>query len=149
MSFILAMLIMYSGSLPKPSSLYHISVNFLFCVRKILLRYFMLPRPEFLRRKYIPAGPDIKTGRYNAVEYLSYPWYVKPTWKNRWGPRALVTFILGRRLPGDDGNRYAPEGYLFEEIGPDIFRAKGVDEMRSTEAALGRGRRGGCPFTLH
>jgi hypothetical protein len=102
-----------------------------------------------MRKQYIPSSPDMKTGRYNSVEYLSYPWYVKPTWKRRWGPRALITRILGRRLPGDDGNKYAPEGYLFEEIGPDILKGKGLPEMSVTEATLINARRGGCPFALH
>lgn len=92
------------------------------------------------------SGPDGKTGRYNSVEYLSYPWYVKPTFQRRWGPRALITRMLGRRLPGDDGNKYAPEGYLFEEVGPNALRGQGLKEMSATETRLSDARRGGCPF---
>jgi hypothetical protein len=120
----------------------------MFSFRKVILRYFAFPRPQFLRKKYIPTAPDRKTGRYNSVEYLSYPWYVKPTFNRRWGPRALVTRLFGRRLPGDDGNKYAPEGYAFDDVGPDALRGKGVEEMRVTEARLSAARRGGCPFAL-
>lgn len=106
----------------------------------------MLPRPELMRKKYIPSAPDNKTGRYNSVEYLSHPWYVKPTFRRRWGPRALITRVLGRRLPGDDNNKYAPKGYLLEEIGPDVLKGQGLQEMRATEATLTGARRGACPF---
>ena len=102
-----------------------------------------------MRKKYIPSAPDEKSGRYNSVEYLSHPWYVKPTFKRRWGPRALVTRLLGRRLPGDDGNKYAPEGYIFEDVGPDTLKGKGLGEMKETETSLAEARRGGCPFNLH
>jgi hypothetical protein len=134
--------------LPKPSRALHLSIYCVFGIRKLILRYLALPRPEILRKSYIPSAPDITTGRYNSVEYLSYPWYVKPTFKRRWGPRALVTRLLGHRLPGDDGNKYVPEGYLFEEIGPTALRGKGLKEMELTDAKLKDARRSGCPFTL-
>lgn len=142
-----ATLIVFSR-LPKPSHILHLFIHCLFGIRKLILRHLALPRPEILRKTYIPSAPDIRTGRYNSVEYLSYPWYVKPTFKRRWGPRALVTRFLGRRLPGDDGNKYAPEGYLFEEVGPAALRGKGLKEMESTEATLKDARRGDCPFDL-
>ncbi len=99
-----------------------------------------------MRKNYIPTAPDSRTGRYNSAEYLSYPWYVKPTFRRRWGPRALVSRLLGRRLPGDDGNKYAPEGYTFEEIGPVLVKGKGIREMEDIESRLKSARRGGCPF---
>lgn len=99
-----------------------------------------------MRKRYIPVAPNGKTGRYNSVEYLSYPWYVKPSFSRRWGPKSWITRALRRKLPGDDGNRYSPEGYCFEEIGPTALKGKGVAEMEATRAELARQDRGGCPF---
>ena len=125
---------------------YHRVIFSVLAARKYFLRYLALPRPEFRRKKYLPDGPSDQSGRYNAKEYLSYPWYVKPTVGSRWGPKAWITRILGRKLPGDDDNSYAPEGYLFEEIGPKAFVGKGAEEMNETRSRLTDMRRGGCPF---
>lgn len=114
--------------------------------RKALLKYVSLPRPEFMRKRYIPSRPDSKTGRFNSIEYLSYPWYVKPTLKSRWAPKAWMTWVLRRKLPGDDGNKYAPEGYTFDEVGPSALKGKGRAEMEVTRSRLIQQRRGGCPF---
>ena len=100
-----------------------------------------------MRKQYLPAGADRKTGRFNSLEYLSYPWYVKPSLARRWGPRSWMTRLLGRKLPGDDGNKYAPEGYIFAEIGPKALKGKGIEEMGETRTRLASQRRGGCPFT--
>ena len=116
--------------------------------RRFILRYLFLPRPEFSRKHYVPREPSKSTGRYNAVEYLSHPWYVEPTFSRRWGLRACMTRLLGRCLPGDNGNRYAPEGYLFEELGPKAMAGKGKDEMRDTEQVLRNASRGKCPFHI-
>ena len=102
-----------------------------------------------MRKHYIPSAPDPKTGRYNSVEYLSHPWYVKPSFKRRWGPRAWVTRLLGRKLPGDDGNVYAPQGFKFTELGPKAVEGKGVLEMDETRTRLIDQKRGGCPFALY
>ena len=117
-------------------------------VRKLLLKYAFLPRPEYMRKSYIPSAPDSTSGRYNSVEYLSYPWYVKPSFRSRWAPKAWVTWILRRKLPGDDGNKYAPEGYKFDEVGPRALKGKGQAEMESTRLRLIQQRRGGCPFSM-
>jgi hypothetical protein len=136
-----------SRRLPKPSPNFHHLIHGIFDIRKFIIRYLCLPRPELMRKNYIPSAPDSKTGRYNSVEYLSFPWYVRPTFKNRWGPRALMTRMLRRRLPGDDGNKYAPDGYTFEEIGPDLLKGKGIAAMEEDQVKLYEARRGGCPFT--
>lgn len=125
-----------------------VSLNLILSARKGLLKFFFLPRPDFMRKKYIPSAPDSKTGRFNSIEYLSYPWYVKPTFKARWGSRAWVTWALRRKLPGDDGNKYAPEGYVFDEVGPVALKGKGRDEMESTCTRLMKQRRDGCPFAM-
>ncbi len=100
-----------------------------------------------MRKQYIPSKANSKTGRYNSVEYLSYPWYVKPSLNRRWGLRAWITRLLGRKLPGDDGNKYAPEGYKFTDIGPQALKGKGIEDMDVTRTRLTNQRRGGCPFT--
>ncbi|KAF6227091.1 hypothetical protein HO133_008532 [Letharia lupina] len=127
---------------------YHTIINGVLGVRKLLLRYLALPRPEMMRKHYIPSGPDQSTGRYNAVEYLSYPWYVEPTFSTRWGPRSWITRLVGRKLPGDDGNKYLPEGWTHTEIGPKALRGKGIEYMDEDRKRLNSRKRGGCPFAL-
>ncbi len=132
--------------LPEASPTYLHLISGALAVRRFLLRYFALPRPEFLRKDYISAEPDRATGRYSSKEYLSYPWYVKPTFKRRWGSKAWITRLLGRKLPGDDCNKYNPEGYLISEVGPASQKGKGGAEMEATEVRLKEANRGGCPF---
>lgn len=113
----------------------------------LLIRHLFLPRPDFMREKLIPSSTsDSTTGRFNSIKYLSYPWYVKPSLSRRWGPKSWMARLLGRKLPGDDGNRYAPEGYKFTEIGPKAQSGKGIKEMKETRTKLARSSRGGCPF---
>lgn len=133
---------------PEAQCFYRLSVNVVLQTRRMFLRYLMLPRPDAMRKQYIPKAPDHTTGRFNSVEYLSYPWYVKPSWKARWGPKGIRTRLLRRKLPGDDGNKYAPEGYSLSEIGPQALRGKGLGDMEATKARLFQQRRGGCPFLL-
>lgn len=99
-----------------------------------------------MRKQYIPAHADPGTGRYNALEYLSFPWYVKPSLKGRWGPRAWLTRLVGRKLPGDDNNRYAPEGWTHAELGPPSMRGKGIEFMEKDQQRLIAQDRGACPF---
>lgn len=123
-------------------------VNSMLRFRKLLLRYLALPRPEMLRKHYIPSGPDPSTGRYNAVEYLSYPWYVKPTLSKRWGPKSWITRLLRRKLPGDDGNKYLPGGWTPAEIGRKALSGMGIKSMDEDRKQLISRKRGGCPFAL-
>lgn len=132
--------------LPEASPAYFYVINGALAIRKLFLRYLALPRPEFLRKDYISAEPDKTTGRYSSKEYLSHPWYVRPTFKRRWGSRAWITRLLGRKLPGDDGNKYNPEGYKILELGPASQKGKGLMEMEATEVRLQRSEHGGCPF---
>lgn len=133
---------------PEPSPTLQLFLVIILNARKYLLKYCFLPRPDFMRKQYIPTAPDSRTGRYNSVEYLSYPWYVKPSMKSRWGPRAWITWVLRRKLPGDDGNKYMPEGYTFDEVGPITLRGKGISDMDNTRARLLEQRRSGCPFLM-
>lgn len=115
-------------------------------IRKHFIQHCFLPRPEFVRKVYISKEPDPKSGRYNSMEYLSYPWYVKPTFSSRWDPKAWILRSLGRKLPGDDQNSYQPDGYLFEEVGPASLIGKGIEDMEQTRQRLSQARRGRCPF---
>lgn len=136
----------YNCRLPEPSVSYEKIIMGVLVVRRLLLRFFALPRPEFLRKQYIPSAPDKVTGRFNSIKYLCHPWYVKPTIGKRWGPTAWMLYLFGRKLPGDDGNKYAPEGWKFSEIGPQAFKGKGIGEMEATRSRLNKENRGGCPF---
>ena len=125
---------------------YRLLVGSFLRARKLCLRYLGLPRPELRRRQFIPSKPDSSGSHFNAIDYLSHPWYVKPTFWQRLGPGAWLNRVLGRTLPGDNGNRYAPEGYLIAELGPPALRGKGHGDMASMKERLGAERRGSCPF---
>ena len=73
---------------PQSPAIYHAVVNSILNVRKLLLRHLMLPRPYFLRSQWIEATPQDPNGHYFLFDYLAHPWYVKPSFMHRWGPRA-------------------------------------------------------------
>ena len=116
-------------------------------VRKLVLRYFALPRPDVLRNHWIEASSDVQNGPFRLFDYLAHPWYVKPTMMRRWGPGAWITRLLGYKVPGDDGEKYYPQGYTFTDLGPQALRGKGIKEMDETQARLFHGNRGKCPFS--
>ena len=132
--------------LPTPTALCQNIINSIMMIRRWCILHLFIPRLEFMRKKYVADDQDPITGRYSSQEYLSHPWYVKPTFERRWGPKAWLTRLLGRKLPGDDGNRYAPEGYRFEEVGPTALKGKGRKEMRQDQEQLRALDRGRCPF---
>ena len=68
----------------KPSGMLIRNVNYLLLRRKLLGRHLRLPRQDLSRKKQIPTGMDLGTGWYNALEYLSFLWYVKPTFVGKW-----------------------------------------------------------------
>lgn len=117
-------------------------------VRKFLLRHLALPRPESWRKRVVPVKANARTGRFNSVEYLSYPWYVQPTISARYGPRSWAARLLRRKIPGDDGNIYNPEGWTFAEIGPNRQKNQGTDFMKDQELRLRSQDRDTCPFTF-
>lgn len=122
-------------------------VNGIFNIRKLVIRYLALPRPGTLRNHWIEAGTDSRHGRYFLSDYLAHPWYVKPTLTRRWGPGAWITRLLGYKVPGDDGDKYYPQGYTFADIGPKSLSGKGTKETDEIRARLVCGNRGGCPFS--
>ncbi|KAL6713474.1 hypothetical protein ACLMJK_008939 [Lecanora helva] len=116
-------------------------------LRKLLLRHLALPRPEILRNHWIEAGNDSPDKHYALFDYLAHPWYVKPTLLRRWGPGAWISRLLGYKVPGDEGNKYYPQGYTFTSIGPQALSGKGINEMDKTRTRLVHEDRGRCPFS--
>lgn len=109
--------------------------------RAFFLRHFALPRPSFLAAHHTsrhPTSPE--SGRYTMSHYDNAPFYVEPTFWRRWGPGTWAMRAMGLPLPGDEGNRFCPQGYKISEVGPRGF-GKGVLEVER----VGEGRQG-CPF---
>lgn len=132
--------------LPDPPWYYTAAIENFLLLRRLVLRHLALPRLEIQRKQYISSDPE-DNGRYSSREYLSHPWYVKPTFKRRWGGRAWMTWTLGRKLPGDDGNKYNPEGYLIAEVGPIKMAGSGKAEMKCDLDRIRGSNPGGCPFS--
>ena len=53
---------------------------------------------------------------------------------------------MGLPVPGDEGTKYYPDGYIFNEVGPKIFLGKGQESAKETVHGLAKMRTGGCPF---
>lgn len=136
----------YCKRYPKPHSTYHHAFQSVLHLRKLCLRCLALPRPSFMRFTLAPSGPNPSTGRFSATTYMSHPWYVKPSVRNRWGAEAWVTWLVGGTLPGDDGDRYIPQGFIAGDVGPKIFEGRGSKIMADTQRKLTLAERGGCPF---
>ncbi|KAG8528955.1 uncharacterized protein KY384_006644 [Bacidia gigantensis] len=121
---------------PDSPQIYHRLTNGALEIRKLLLRHLALPRPYILRNRWIESTPDSRERHYALSDYLAHPWYVKPTLMRRWGPRAWISRLFGYRVPGDDGDKYHPQGYIFAEVGPQVFSGKGSKDMDQTRARL-------------
>lgn len=132
---------------PNPSKAHFFTVNLLLSTRKFFLRHLSLPRPSFMNVRQL-GDPDPKTGRMWLNNYLGLPFYIKPGFLNRWGPDAWLQRIFGGPLPGDDDDRFIPQGYRFEEVGPKSVQNKGLDETTAWEQKLSAERPVGCPFAF-
>lgn len=98
-----------------------------------------------MRARLIDDNQDAQ-GRRAFTRYDAYPFYVRPTLWNRWGPVAWTTWLQGLPLPGDDGDAYYPNGYSVPEVGPNMFVGKGAVAAEETKARLRKERTGRCPF---
>lgn len=129
----------------KPSQFYFALVSALFTVRKLVVRYLMYPRPDFLRVHYTTHEPS-PAGTFYMTVYESHPWYVKPGIWNRFEPRAWISWMMGLPIPGDDGDKYWPNGYKIPEVGPEYMRGKGREYMKASQERLIGERMRRCPF---
>jgi hypothetical protein len=127
----------------KPPAWVRSTVLGIFAVRKFVLRYLTLPRPDFLRVNDFTEQNE--HGRYTFQTYKVHPYYAKPTFWNRWGPEALLTRLFGGEVPGSE--KFLPKGYKFEEIGPEKMANRGKDVTDKFEERLKVERTPGCPFS--
>ncbi|KAI5918854.1 hypothetical protein F4810DRAFT_690267, partial [Camillea tinctor] len=115
--------------------------------RKLTLRYLSFPRPSFLAVHNVEAQKNPVTGLYNFTQLTGQPWYVKPTFWSKWGPSALLLRAFGARAPGSFGDKYRPQGYDLNTIGPKPQEGKGLDDMAATVEFLQTRGSIGCPFS--
>lgn len=85
-------------------------------------------------------------GRNFLLKYEGAPFYVQPTIWNRWGPMAWFKWVLRQPLPGDEGDKFHPEGYYTPDLGPKYFVGKGRKELEVIKETLKEQRTGLCPF---
>lgn len=130
-------------SFPEPGLGITVLTYSLLLTRKLTVRYLCLPR--LAPAQYI-SQPDPKTGRMSAYHYLKEPWYVASTAWTRWNPEALVTRLSGGMLPGDGGAKMKPEGFLFEDLGPERYAGKGIEETRAEEKRVRQRVSSGCVY---
>ena len=100
-----------------------------------------------MRVRLIIDTPDAQ-GRRALSRYDNFPYYVRPTWANRWGPGAWISWARGLPIPGNEG--FLPEGFQTMNVGPRAFEGKGRMEAEKTKEKLlqTRARTGGCPFAF-
>lgn len=110
------------------------------------MRHLALPR--FTPVKYLTHA-DPQTGRINQYDFLKDPWYTPVTAWSRWGPQALLRQAFGLSNPGDGGSQFKPEGFLFEDWGPQRQVGKGVEETaRLAGVANSKVSEMLCPFAM-
>ncbi|KAI1333893.1 hypothetical protein F5Y15DRAFT_403487 [Xylariaceae sp. FL0016] len=113
-------------------------------IRRFLMRYLTLPRLWDVKRL---GDTDPKTGRmWTQFPYGNYPYYIKPTFWNRWGPQAWAVWAYGGKVPGDDPEEHMPQGYRFIDLGPKNRMGMGAEEMDVDIKKMMASGRGGCPF---
>jgi hypothetical protein len=94
----------------------------------------------------VSAEPT-EEGRIFFELWSGQPYYVKPSFWNRWGPAAWWSRALGLPIPGDDPDKYYAQGYLILDVGPKLFEHRGRAEMERTKELLqGRSGASQCPF---
>lgn len=128
-----------------PPPLYTMIFSTLLDTRRFVLRYLTPPRPYFMRYMSLTETPD-ENNRIFMTQWDAAPYYVRPSVWNRWSPTAWVTWVLGRPLPGDEGEKYYPHGYRIEDVGPRYFEGKGGKSMEGFMEEYKTARTGGCPF---
>lgn len=116
-------------------------------MRKSILRYLSLPRPESKAVRVLNESPDPSTGLYTWNIWIEHPWYVKPTFKNRWGLKALFVRMFGNGAIPSEMDTYKESGYDLRTIGPARQEKRGQDGMEAIFQSLkGTNYASRCPF---
>ncbi|KAL8730333.1 MAG: hypothetical protein Q9181_004692 [Wetmoreana brouardii] len=126
-----------------PPLAYTKTLSLLVALRKSYLRHLSLPRYRPVTR--MPTPSPTNDGRINLPRVRMYPWYIRPTFKKRWGPSALLTRLRGGVLAGDDP-KFMPEGFLTKDLGPMGLVGKGHSEVDGEVRRLQEDGGRGCPF---
>lgn len=114
--------------------------------RNFYIRTFCLPTSYADRDQLVAEKPDPATGRYYELDWSAYPWYIKPTFQEVWGPYAWWTWLTRKNAPRVGDKKYHPEGYLLKEVGPDDQLGQGEAEMYQTIRTLERKDASLSPF---
>ncbi|KAH8197741.1 hypothetical protein TruAng_008075 [Truncatella angustata] len=114
-------------------------------LRRFALRHLCLPRFVPLKR-HNEVTDSVDAPLHIKWPYGNYPFYIKPTTWNRWGPGAWAVWLYGGKVPGDEPVEHMAQGYKFEDLGPRNRMGHGTDEMQSDFERLRTKGMGGCPF---
>lgn len=115
--------------------------------RKFILRYMSLPRPESKAVRVLNETPDPSTGLYTINLWIAHPWYIKPTFKNRWGLKALFSRLFGDGAVPSPNGFFRESGYDLRIIGPATQENRGQEDMEAILAGLKEANyASGCPF---
>ncbi|KAH8682555.1 hypothetical protein BX600DRAFT_485795 [Xylariales sp. PMI_506] len=131
--------------LPEPGIGAAATVYVALNVRKLFLRHLALPRFIPINR-HSEDDDSLEKRHHINWPYGNYPFYIKPTFWNRWGPQAWAVWLIGGTLPGDNGDEYLPQGFKFDDLGPRSRMNQGHQEMEKDYQRLRSLGRGGCPF---
>nr|F1DBA8.1 RecName: Full=ER-bound oxygenase mpaB; AltName: Full=Mycophenolic acid biosynthesis cluster protein B [Penicillium brevicompactum]ADY00129.1 MpaB [Penicillium brevicompactum] len=120
-----AMLISNRYEAPTPG--WSMVFSTLLAIRKLILRYLSPPRPAALAVSNIAQKPD-KDDRYHRMSWDALPFYIRPTFWNRWGPMAWISWLMGHPVPGDLGQKKGPQG--------DPGNDEGIKDLKDGEMSL-------------
>ncbi|KAM5458159.1 hypothetical protein MaudCBS49596_000071 [Microsporum audouinii] len=129
----------------RPEWMYRFIFSNILALRQFVARHLLLPRP-YWRRAVRHVEGSHASAPFHALAWDNVPYYVKPTLWNRWGPEALFTRLLGKPVPGDDGDKYSPDGFNPPDVGPLRFSGKGKEYHDQMKKRLQAERTGQCPF---
>ena len=130
----------------KPPQIYYNLVSHTLRIRAFILRHLSLPRPNFFRKHHTSYTSAAGGNRYHLNIMETAPYYVKPTIWNRYGPSAWIFRMMGLPLPGDEGDKYYPQGFTVGTVGPRSLQGKGSNYAKEAKANITRMRESRCPF---
>ncbi|KAH0278767.1 hypothetical protein KCU91_g2218, partial [Aureobasidium melanogenum] len=120
---------------PDPPAMLQWLVDSGLAARKLVLRHLTLPRP-FVWRKQIIADHMNTNDKVYKLIWDTEPWYVEPTFANRWCLQSWIDWLAGRPIPGDEGDKYFPQGFKSSVMGPAFLAGKGLAQAEKEEEEI-------------